>query len=392
MRILVVATKSPWPPRDGGRLALWLTMQGLAQSGHALALVAPADGPGSAPTALERLREVCEPHLVAAHPRPWPAASLDALLHRRPLTVARHRHPAAAIAVAECVQRWRPDCVHVEQLQAWWASAPARSAGIPVLLRMQNVESDLWARSAAGRALSLPMRVEAARLRRGERTAMAQAARVLALTTEDGQRLRRIGGAGVDQRIHVLPPPFPADLPSAAPRAGNPAVVLAGSGGWRPNHDATRWFVDGVVPLLHARAPTALVHVHGMQVAQSATVRAHAAPEDSLDAFPAGAIAAVPLFVGSGIRMRILEAWARGLPVVATSTAARGLQASEGEQLLLADDAATFASAIVQLHEDPHLRARLIQGGRQYLRRHHDPAAHAQALLEHYRRCGAGER
>ena len=93
----------------------------------------------------------------------------------------------------------------------------------------------------------------------------------------------------------------------------------------------------------------------------------------------------MPLLTGSGIRMRILEAWARGLPVVATRVAAAGLAVESGRELLIADSADAFAQAVQRLQADATLRAQLIANGRAYLRRHHEPAACAAALIDHYR-------
>jgi glycosyltransferase involved in cell wall biosynthesis len=111
----------------------------------------------------------------------------------------------------------------------------------------------------------------------------------------------------------------------------------------------------------------------------------HAAPPDSAAAFPDGAILLVPLRVASGVRIRILEAWARGVPVVATSAAARGLG---GEApLVVADDAAGFVQAVDRLAAEPVWRTSLVEKGRQRLREAHAPAHVAARLAEIYQRA-----
>jgi glycosyltransferase involved in cell wall biosynthesis len=82
-------------------------------------------------------------------------------------------------------------------------------------------------------------------------------------------------------------------------------------------------------------------------------------------------VLAVPLEIASGVRMKILEAWARGVPVVATTAAARGLEAEPGRELLVAESAADFAAALRQLGERPALRRALVDAGRDLLRREH---------------------
>lgn len=386
MRILVVATKSPWPPADGGRLALWLMLQALAEHGHAVALVAPcAQPPGDEQR--RALAQVCEAHLLPQRPLPWPRALAQSLLRGEPASLCRHRSVAVQRRVQDLLRHWRPQLVHVEQLQAWANAEPAWRSGLPAVLRMQNVESDLWQQQAAWRWPALPWRVEAARLRDYERRAMRQAGRVLAITTRDAVQLQTLLPADEAARVQAWVPPFPAHLPAGPACPGEPALALAGSAGWWPNAQALRWFIDAVLPRLRQRSPALLAHVYGALPRGARDLRGlveHAAPADSRFAFPEGAVAAVPLAVGSGIRMRILEAWARGLPVLASTVAARGLQAEDGRELRIADTAEAFADAAVELASDADLRARLVQAGRDYLLREHDPRQQVQALLQHY--------
>lgn len=383
MRILVVATKCPWPPRDGGRLALWWMLQGLAQAGHAVGLLAPVPAPPS-PEALAVLRTVCEPRLLPRREPGWMRVASRALRRCEPLALARHRDRALERELARLVETFRPEVVHFEQLQAWANASPACRAGLPCVLRAQNVESDLWQQAArrnlAGRALA----PEAARLRRAEAGIVRLARATLAITDDDAARL----GCGLEPaaaaRIRTWLPPFPGALPAAPACAGEPAVALAGSDWW-PNREALRWMREQVAPALFAVAPRARLHLFGGAAHPAPGIEVHAAPADAVDAFPAGAIAAVPLFAGSGIRMRILEAWARGLPVVATTVAARGLGLRDGEGLRLADTPDAFAAAIAALQRDPAQAAALVAQGRAHLARHHDPARQTEALLAHYR-------
>jgi hypothetical protein len=387
MRILVVATKCPWPATDGGRLALWWMLRGLAHAGHRAVLLAPVTGTPP-PGALAALRAVCRPRLIPVRAPTWPRAAWNALRQRESLGLARHRQPAIEAALTQLIAQERPEVVHFEQLQAWVNAAPVRRAGLPCVLRAQNVESALWEQAARRNAGSRPLALEAARLRRDEAAVVRAAHATLAITPDDAERL----GHGLDPasaaKIRTWAPPFPAWLPAGPARTGVPAVALAGSGWW-PNRDALRWMLGAVAPALFAAAPDARLHLFGGASIPQPGVDVHAAPTEAVDAFPSGAIAAVPLLAGSGIRMRILEAWARGLPVVATSAAARGLGLRDGEALRIADDAHGFAAAITALQRDPAQAAALVAEGRARLGRHHDPARQTAALLAHYRTAGA---
>lgn len=99
-------------------------------------------------------------------------------------------------------------------------------------------------------------------------------------------------------------------------------------------------------------------------------------------AYPRGAILAVPLQIASGVRIKILEAWARGVPVVATPEAARGLEAEDGEHLLLAADGEGFARAFARLEREAGLARKLVDGGRRLLRARHEPSRVARRIEE----------
>jgi hypothetical protein len=380
-RVLWVATKPPWPALDGGRLLVALTLRALAARGIDVTFVAPCP-PAAHAELTARLRGLCRPRLVPVRPGARDVAR--AWGRGLPLAIARHAAGAVQREVARLVAAGGIDVVHAEQLQALPQCVPARAAGLPVVLRAQNVESDLWARRAAVRPLAAPLlRPAAARLARWEGAAVCEAAATIALSARDGARLRALAGGGGSVR-HVAAP-FAGSLPPGPPLAGDPAVVLFGSGGWFPNRDGARWFVRRVWPRVRAQLPGAVLHVFGLPGdAPAARVVAHGAPPDSRTAFADGAVLAVPLRVASGIRMKILEAWARGVPVVATAEAVAGLDAAPGRELLVAGDADAFAAAVAALHRDPAARAGLAAAGRAALAERYRPDAAAKALLALY--------
>src|SRR3954453_21231635 len=208
MKLLVVATKAPWPPVDGGRFLLLNTLEALAAAGCQLTLVAPVD-----PAAFDLARVTRElsawgePVLVPAAPLPPIAAVLRSA--GTPVSIARHSLPAVGREVERRLSTERFDLVHAEQLQALPQAEAAFARGIPVVLRAQNVESDLW-RAAAVRATGVRgylLRQEARRLAAGEGRAVRRVAATLALTNEDAARLGELAGGG--GRVRVVRAPFP---------------------------------------------------------------------------------------------------------------------------------------------------------------------------------------
>jgi hypothetical protein len=382
--VLLVATKAPWPPVDGGRLLLLNTLAGLAEAGHRATLVAPVD-----PARFD-LREVgealaswCEPRLVPAAPLPlWTA--LVRAGYRAPLSIARHALPAVRREVERCLKAAPFDVLHAEQLQALPQAEPAFARGLPVVLRAQNVESDLWREAALrGRGVrGAVLRIEARRLARWEGEAVRRATATLALTAEDASRLRALAGGGGN--VSVLRAAFP-ELPAAAGDRlpGDPAVVVLGSQGWVPNEDSVSWFLSEVWPAVVSALPGVVLHLFGAAPSTvPGNVSIHPSPRESAEAFRPGSILAVPLRIASGVRMKVLEAWARGVPVVGTPEALAGLEVEDGREALVAADAPGFVAALSRFHREP--AARLIAEGHRARRERHDPPRVTADLLAAY--------
>ncbi len=405
MRVLWVGTKAPRPPVDGGRLVAATTIDALRAAGHEVTVMTPD---------------------AAARRRSWTSAALLAVGRRLPMTIARHADPALAARVATALAEHRFDVVHAEQLQAVAnCRAAAAAHGVPVVLRAQNVESELWAwraRSAPWPA-ALLLRAEARRLARYEGAAVREVAATTTLTARDAARLTALAGGGksvgdlapavsvgdraadvdvgyraadvhvgnlaADVSVRHVAAPFPAHgwAPGGA-LPGDPAVVVPGSADWSPNADAVAWLTSEVWPRIAARLPAAVLHVFGGATPSAARTLErlvpHPPPRDSGEAFPSGAIVVVPLRAAIGVRMRILEAWARGLPVVATPAAADGLAATSGSDVLLASTADAMATAVARLAAEPELRRALVDAGHATLRAHHDPRRVAGELATLY--------
>jgi glycosyltransferase involved in cell wall biosynthesis len=137
-----------------------------------------------------------------------------------------------------------------------------------------------------------------------------------------------------------------------------------------PNVDGVVYFLREIWPRIVAARPDARFVVVGADPAP--TIRAHAGPgvtivgpvDDLRPYLAAAAVVVVPLRLGSGTRLKILEAWAMGRPVVSTALGAEGLEAVSGRHLLIADDAAGFASAVVRVLSEPELGDALGRAGR----------------------------
>jgi glycosyltransferase involved in cell wall biosynthesis len=395
LRVLWIATKAPLPAIDGGRLVAAATLEALASRGVEVTLVAPTAG-----QPLARGPDGVRTLLVDARPRPWLHAAAASLRSGDPISIARHAHAAVAARISDLIRREAFDIVHIEQPQAWRSAAAARESGAAVVFRAQNVESAMWEAAAAANcpgpaaAVALrplwaaAMRIEARRMRRFEASVINAADVTIALSSTDAARLAALSASA---RIVVVPPPAAAEAPPvrAERLAGDPAFVWIGSAGWSPNAEAVRWLLDEIWPAVASRLPRAQLHGFGASRVAGATAHGsaitwHPAPADSRAVFAADAILLLPLTIAAGVRMRLLDAWSGGMPVIASPSAVEGLDTDDGRDVVIARDAAAFGEAAMRLAADADLRAQLAAGGRATIARRHTPAVIADAMLAAY--------
>jgi GT2 family glycosyltransferase/glycosyltransferase involved in cell wall biosynthesis len=184
-------------------------------------------------------------------------------------------------------------------------------------------------------------------------------------------------GARVELLSNVHAPV--AATPGFAARAG---FVFVGGFLHAPNVDAVLWLASEIWPRLRAALPAATLHLVGAE--PPAAVRALAGTPGlqlhghvpALEALLDGCRASLaPLRFGAGVKGKVNQALARGLPVVATHCAAEGMQLVDGEDVLLADAAADFVSKAVRAHEDEALWQRLRAGGLAATQRLYSPEA-----------------
>jgi polysaccharide biosynthesis protein PslH len=363
-RVLVVAPEVPTPPRWGFALRVHHLARELARR-HDVYLLAFGDSSRvSDATAVFH-------HATLVH-QADSVKRIDQLVSlSRPQSYHLNSRRSAEMqsALDEIVDRFKPDVVQIESTLMSWLRVPE---GPVVVLDEHNIESELLERIAGVEqtpARALYARLEAWKVRREELLAWERADGVALTSTNDRDALRR---RLPDAWSCVVPNGVDLDAwhPSMAGSVVDDRLVFVGSINYRPNTDAVRYMAREILPRIRARRPSAHLVVVGPGVpAEVARLRGpgveFAGAVDDVRRFVASAAAVVvPLRVGSGTRIKVLEALAMGKAVVTSSIGCEGIAAHDGEHLLVADDPETFAHAVIGVLGDRARCARLGSAGR----------------------------
>ncbi|HLG97667.1 MAG TPA: glycosyltransferase [Bryobacteraceae bacterium] len=311
------------------------------------------------------------PRRIAPHASPafWAEAARNAFSNL-PLSVARYRSQAMQRRIAELSGSASFDAVVCDFL------FPAQN--IPdlsrVVLFQHNVEAQIWKRRAQHTApapLRFYIRGQHRKMWRYEREVCRAVRRIVAVSDQDAEMMRREYGAG---DVRPVPTGVDVDFFSRPPDFdGGPSLLFAGSMDWMPNADGVHWFVSEVLPRIRKRLPGCTLTLAGRRPGRS--VRSLAAKDPAIrvtgtvpDIRPylwESSVAIVPLRIGGGTRLKIFEAMAAALSVVSTTVGAEGLNLRDGENICIADTPEDFADRCLKLLRDRDARRRIAAAARE---------------------------
>ncbi len=255
--------------------------------------------------------------------------------------------------------------------------------GARTIVTAHNVESLIWERLYQTERHSLKrwfIRDQYAKYERYERLVLQRASRVVAVSREDAALLRERFGvsdpAVVDNGVDVS---YFASAP-ATRRPDPKQILFLGSLDWRPNLDAIDILLAHIMPQVLAAEPDAHLAIVGRNPSPALTrrlrrepnVELHADVEDVRPYLARSAVMAVPLRIGGGSRLKILEAIASGLPVVSTRIGCEGLIFEPGRDLSVVESEDQMAAALVETIRNPARAAEMVGRGRAVIDAHYD--------------------
>ena len=391
MKILFLSPTVPYPLTDGGRIRVYNLLKQIAQDNE-VTLLALETQPTDADSISHIQQYGITVHLVEhlhTLPRVSLSTLLNAFLRRQPITVARYNVSIYRQKLQELLASESFDIVHYEMFHT---AQFHTESDLPSVLSQQNVDSAIWHRltdETANIFYKFAYWTQQVAFQRYERVLSPKFDAVTCTSEIDAaifekhcpKDIVKIIPNGVDVN-HFTPDSESEDAAH---------LVYIGSMDWYPNEDAVSFFADEVLPIIRESVQNAKFTIVGgnpsenvQRLADRDGIVVTGRVPEIRPYFSAASVFVVPLRIGSGTRLKILEALAMGKAVVSTTVGAEGLALKNGEEIMIADEPNHFAEAVIRLLTDPALRKEVGVNGRLRVEQDYDWCNIGRELLTVY--------
>jgi glycosyltransferase involved in cell wall biosynthesis len=384
MRILFLSGWYPYPADNGSKLRILNLLQGLMQH-HEVSLLSFADRPEVEPNTRQTRKFYSEVQIVPWKPyNPRSRRARLGFLSAVPRSMIDTYSTDMAQCIEQTISRRNYDLVIASQLgmaryrrHFKQMAALFEEAEVGLLFEQFSQARSVWGRARHGLTWAK------------HRTYLARLLRHFgACTVVSDQERQLLARIVPDYRdIQVIPNGVSLADYRDVPKTLQPNnLIFTGSFRYFANYEAMTWFLRDIYPRIRAQAPDAHLTVTGDHANQPLPstdgVTLTGIVDDVRPLVASAAVSLVPIQVGGGTRLKILEAMALRTPVVATSKGAEGLEVKHGDHLLIADTPQEFAEAVLCLLGDPSLGRRLADNAYRLAREKYDWAAVMPRFLD----------
>lgn len=389
MKILQLCFRVPYPPHDGGAIAMFNITKGLSAAGHEVTVLAfntPKHFQNdTALKGIATLRTVFVDTSVSAS-----KAFLN-LFKSIPYNVERFISAEFTQALNELLTRETFDVVHLEGLYvAVYVDQIRALFKGPVLLRTHNVEYLIWQRLARNERNPLKkvyLKMLSSRLKKYEQLYFPKFDRVAAISSEDARLIKTLS-----EKAKVVVVPAGVEIPEEVKASASlPTVFMISAMEWKPNVEGFWWFMEKVWPGLTQQAPELEFHVAGKRTPPSIldlkvkNVHVAGFVEDAGAFMATHGLMLVPLLSGSGTRIKILEGMAAGKCILTTTVGAEGTECIPGENILIADSPEEWITRITDFYRNPGKYRKIGENAREWAKEKYSNGKITEKLVALYK-------
>jgi len=382
MNILLLTQVLPYPPDSGPKVKTWNVLKYIAQR-HRVTLVSFVRGDQTRELGQLKAYFHATSPLSGVFSVPMQRGPLQdglalvrSLASGMPWMIARDDRTAMRRMVDHLAKENHFDVVHADQV-----NMSQYAFRLPAVRKVLDAHNALWLlykrlwQALDGGPQKWLLGRDWRLLKRYEGRVCQQFDTLLAVSQEDRLALEeaRAEAGGGGHPITVVPIAIDTGEVTQVQRSPNADHILhIGTMYWPPNIDGIRWFIKDVYPLIRAQYPQARLDLLGARPPEDLLalngkdggIHVAGYVADPTSYLESAGVMVVPLRAAGGMRVKILNALAQGVPVVSTSLGCEGIAVESGRHLLVGDSAPEFAQAVIKVLSDWELAARLVQNGR----------------------------
>ncbi len=382
MKVLWLTYDLPYPPHSGGSLRAYHLLKGMSKN-HQIDLFSFIRREEQLQY-LPELEKYCRRIETFKRPYVWsPRNILRAGFSTLPFASVGYYFRDAKLKIQQMLEEEKYDLVHfITYYPAVYLSF-AKNLGFKTLMGNDNIEYRVYQRYAEQQKfppLKWLLSIDIFKMRKFEEKLWKLADINIALSEGGADAVSKVTG----KECPVVPNAVDTESFSQIKKKPHEGLVclFVGDFTYRPNQDAVRWLVDEIISKSKKSFPSEIQNSKLLLVGRNPTnyiknlasenIIVDGGVEDIRDAYARADIFLAPIRIGSGTRLKILEAMAAGLPIVSTTVGAEGLDVKDGENILLADEPQDFAQKISTLLKNPALRDKIGSAGKALVRQKYD--------------------
>jgi glycosyltransferase involved in cell wall biosynthesis len=396
MRILQVTNKVPYPANDGGAIACMNLTRGFALLGHKVTVLAMNTQKHQTDFSEipESVKDWADFRLVKVPARISAiSAGLNLFFSGQPYNAVRFISKPFEAELKKLLRKKKFDIIQLEGLYVCpYIPVIRKYSKAKIVYRAHNIEHEIWERtSALSKGFKrFYLRILAKRIKKFEKSFINTYDLIVPITERDGIILDKMGN---NRPAHVSPTGI--DTTVLIPHSKNlehPSLFHIGSLDWAPNQEGLIWFTDKCWPKISEKFPDLKFYIAGRN-APDWLVKRFQAPniiyegevDDAYQFMNSKSIMVVPLFSGSGMRIKIIEGMALGKPIVSTPIGTEGISTQSGKNILIADNEKEFIQDVERLITDMELFQHISHNAIEYIQEKFDNLALTGALADFYK-------
>ena len=395
MRILIIANKVPYPPKDGGSIATLTLARHFSYLGHQVTVLAMNTSKHYFP--LDQLPLKLSNHIkfigVDTEAPISPIAALKNLFFSRKAYIAERFYTEKfRIKLEELLDENDYDIIQLEGSYMGMYMPSIRShSNAKVAMRAHNLEYEIWERTAKNAMLLKRFYFAnlAQRIKNLEVSLLNSFHAMIPITQRDADSLKTLG---CKLPMHITPTGIDVEESKKLDTDIEfPSIFHIGALDWPPNQEGLLWFFEKVWPLVIEKHPQLKFYLAGRNA--SSKIKSLVATnliflgevESATDFMNTKAIGVVPLLSGSGMRIKIVEGMALGKSMITTRVGVEGIPATDGKDIMIADKPEDFANKLCRMVEDKALFEDIGKQAFNFVHESFDNKVITKSLLDFYK-------